>query len=566
MAQVLEELITRIKYDVDNAGLNRYLNAQKKIKKNTKDMIGLNSILAKGLRRLFVGAGAIMGINGLVQTYRNFDMVQRSLNALTGSAELGAEHFEFLKRAAMQTGTGIMEVAKAYRGYYYAAKTAGLADDELQHSFLGVMVGARVLGANKQQVGGAMLALEQMLNKTTVQAQEMNLQLGNAISGAKEMAAEAMGMTVPEFVEKMQKKMINSAEFVRKFGDYMYQTFINKLPEAMKSLDASVINLENAWLLFQYEVMKGGLGDEITKLTAELMQLLMSPEAKSFAKTLGVGLNLLGKALSFCVKHFRLILFLFGVNSLLKIGTVLNRLKFGILDIATSMNTGLTPALQNVVAQLANMIFYGGGLKNVMKALRVASVSLGKSFLWLTVIAGILYSIYLVFEDIFMYLTDPTALTMTGEMAKSSEDIRKSLESIKTSFIEIRPQLEALLPMITQFLTLLLPVMAKITEWGLWLGINFLDSVLGIVRAFSDWGDKTVTLKDRLQDLAKFLYSVIGVIGGAIAGFALTGGNPLGAIIGAVAGGISAIMNLIINALQKDLPEFEDAGDDEDYE
>ena len=44
MAQVLEELITRIKYDVDNAGLNRYLNAQKKIKKNTKDMIGLNSM------------------------------------------------------------------------------------------------------------------------------------------------------------------------------------------------------------------------------------------------------------------------------------------------------------------------------------------------------------------------------------------------------------------------------------------------------------------------------------------------------------------------------------------
>ena len=37
-------------------------------------------------------------------------------------------------------------------------------------------------------------------------------------------------------------------------------------------------------------------------------------------------------------------------------------------------------------------------------------------------------------------------------------------------------------------------------------------------------------------------------------------------LIGAVAGGISAIMNLIINALQKDLPEFEDAGDDEDYE
>ena len=37
-------------------------------------------------------------------------------------------------------------------------------------------------------------------------------------------------------------------------------------------------------------------------------------------------------------------------------------------------------------------------------------------------------------------------------------------------------------------------------------------------------------------------------------------------LIGALAGGISAIMNLIINALQKNLPEYEDAGDDIDEE
>lgn len=35
-------------------------------------------------------------------------------------------------------------------------------------------------------------------------------------------------------------------------------------------------------------------------------------------------------------------------------------------------------------------------------------------------------------------------------------------------------------------------------------------------------------------------------------------------LIGALAGGISAIMNLIIKALQQELPEYEDAGDLED--
>lgn len=37
-------------------------------------------------------------------------------------------------------------------------------------------------------------------------------------------------------------------------------------------------------------------------------------------------------------------------------------------------------------------------------------------------------------------------------------------------------------------------------------------------------------------------------------------------LIGALAGGISAIMNLIINALKQELPEYEDAGDDIDEE
>ena len=257
----------------------------------------------------------VKGIKSLVNTYRQIDMVQRSLNALTGSAEMGAKHFEFLKKAAFQTGTGLMQVAKAYRGYYYAAKTAGLADEELQHSFLGVMIGARVLGANNQQVGGAMLALEQMLNKTTVQAQEMNLQLGNAISGAKEMAAEAMGMSVPEFVDKMQKKMINSAEFVRKFGDYMYKTFINRLPEAMKSLDASVVNMQNAWLLFQTEVMggiRGGMGQALTKLARLIMQVLLSPKIKQMAHAIGFALEQVVNILNFLVQNLSTIIFLLG--------------------------------------------------------------------------------------------------------------------------------------------------------------------------------------------------------------------------------------------------------------
>ena len=299
-----------------NLIVNSQVNKVKEFNKNLKDTE--NSIartsnkigwLGKTLKRFF---GAYMGVNlikDLVNTHRKLDLVRRSLNALTGSAQMGAKHFEFIKKAAFETGTEIESIAKAYRGYYYAAKTAGLADEELQHSFLGVMVGARVLGSGKMSVSGAMLALEQMLNKTTVQAEEMNRQLGNAISGAREMAAEAMGMSVAEFTEKMQKKQIQSAEFVKKFGDYMYKTFIKKLPEAMKSLDANIVNLKNAWLLFKMEIMDKGAGREITKIVRTLMQIIMSPKTRVAIIAIGKALNFVFTIIRYLVDNIKIIMY-----------------------------------------------------------------------------------------------------------------------------------------------------------------------------------------------------------------------------------------------------------------
>lgn len=549
MSDILEELVTKFTYDVDDAGLRKYLRGQEKIKKSTKDMIGLNSVLAKGMRRLFFGAGAVMGVNSLINTYRQFDMVQRSLNALTGSAEEGAEHFEFLKRAAFQTSTGIMEVAKAYRGYYYAAKTAGLTNDELQHSFLGVMVGARVLGANKQQVGGAMLALEQMLNKTTVQAQEMNLQLGNAISGAKEMAAEAMGMSVPEFVEKMQKKMINSAEFVRKFGDYMYQTFINRLPEAMKSLDSSVINLQNAWLLFQNEIMKSGFGDELTKLVGNLMQLLLSPEAKSFAQMIGQALNAVGKALSFIVKHFKAILFFWGVSSIIQGIHSLAALRWRILDLATTMNGKLYPAMSSIVTALANMLFYGGGLNPVLKTLGSTALAVGKNFLWITAIAAALYGLYLIIEDIFTYINHPEWDSFTKNLVRDFPIFGEMLQDIQRTFEEIKPDLTELkdlfVKIMEQIAIFLHDSNAIETSIKLIIGVVIIlgEALAGVLKTINAIKDsvnpfkkpKGETPEERQQNIKKRNFTIPGGGAGAIIG------GTLGSIVAPGAGTAIAI-------------------------
>lgn len=434
MSDILEELVTKFTYDVDQAGLNKFLRNQDKINRNTKTMIGLNSTLSRVMRRIFFGAGAVLGINSLINTYRGLDLIRRSIEGLTKSTE----DWNYIQKEALRTGTDIEAVAKGYRNFYSAASMAGFDKSGIQEMYSDVLTASRAIGATQQQVSGALLALEQMLSKGKVSMEELRRQLGNALPGAFEIGAKAMGVTTQKFNE-MVKDGLASAEFVPKFTKELLNTYQEAFPEAIKSLDFAMVNLSTSWKLFQYEIMKGSAGQELAKTLNIITEFLQSPAAVSVAQGIGKALQLVVKALGFIVKHWKMILFVWGVNTLMQGVVSLSALRYRILDIATTMNNGLAPAMNNIVVALANMIFYGGGLKNVIKAIGTALIPLGRSMLWITAIAAALYGIYLVLEDIFTYINHPEAQSFTKDLAEKLPIIDEMIAYIKTTFDEMRP-------------------------------------------------------------------------------------------------------------------------------
>lgn len=431
---ILEELVTKFTYDVDQAGLNKYEQAQKKINKNTKDMIGLNTTLGKVMRRIFVGAGAVIGVRSMVTTYRSLDLIRRSIEGLTQSTQ----DWEYIQREAFRTATDIETVAAGYRNFYSAATMAGMDKDSVQTMYSGILEAGRAVGATQPQIKGALLALEQMFSKGKVSMEELRRQLGNALPGAFEVAAKAMGVTTQEFNELI-KKGVQATELVPKFTEEYRKTFAKSFPEAMKSLDAAMVNLSTSWKLFQYDLMNSGAGKELAKFFVEISKFLQSDEAKSFAKAIGVALQGVAKALQFLVKHFRMILFLFGVATLMQAVTSLSALRYRILDIATTMNNGLSPAMDNIVGQLANMIFYGGGFKNVIGAIGKALVPFGKWALIIAAVAAALYGIYLLLEDIFTYINHPEWESFTKDLVEQFPIINDMIEDMKKAFSEMQP-------------------------------------------------------------------------------------------------------------------------------
>ena len=96
------------------------------------------------------------------------------------------------------------------------------------------------MGLSAEQSSGAFMALQQMLSKGTVQAEELRGQLGERIPGAFEYAAQAMGVTTRELGKMLEQGQVVAEDFVPKFADVLRNQFAKDVPAAAASARAAM--------------------------------------------------------------------------------------------------------------------------------------------------------------------------------------------------------------------------------------------------------------------------------------------------------------------------------------
>lgn len=396
MATYLDELVQKI---VTKADLKGFDDLERKQKRAIKS----NDVLAQSFRRAFGIFFGIQGIRSVIQTKREIDLLQRSIQGLTGTAD----DWQYLRREAYRTGTSLTKAAQAYKNFYSAANMAGFQKPHIQSMFSDVLVAGRGIGANQQQVGAALLALEQMLSKGKVSMEELRRQMGNALPGSFEIAAKSMGVTTQEF-NKLLEAGLNSAEFVPKFTAMLRQELGKGFEANIKSLDFALVNLNTAWMEFQANILHGEAGEALAQLVRDITKILRS-------QALLKSIQMIGKALGFIIKHIRMFLFLFGVKKVIEYTIALKRLHLAIIAMSKS-----TAALGAVTRTLASgYAFIAGG--QVVMGLRMITAGLWAMVAptaliaakWTAIIAGIL-----MLQDVLLAMSDPDADTYTGSLAK----------------------------------------------------------------------------------------------------------------------------------------------------
>ena len=172
----------------------------------------------------------------------------RAMTLVTGSTEGAAESLDYVKRISNTLGLEITGTADNFVSLSAAAKGTALEGQATRDIFEAVSKAMSLLGKSSADTRGALLAIQQMISKGTVSAEELRGQLGERLPGAFQLAARAMGVTTAELGKLLEGGNVVAtdllpklaAELNKTFGETTYVTTfnaeLNRLINSLKSL------------------------------------------------------------------------------------------------------------------------------------------------------------------------------------------------------------------------------------------------------------------------------------------------------------------------------------------
>lgn len=202
--------------------------------------IGSITLLVTGLYKV-----AAASIKATMEVER---LQARFKAAAGGDVKEGAENFRFVAKVADQLGLKILDLGKSYSRLTAATAGTALEGQHTRNIFVSVAEAAAALRLESVEVEGAFRAIEQMVSKGNVQAEELRGQLGERLPGAFRLAARAMDMTTRELDRALRKGSITANQMLPALARELHKTFGSEALDNVRSMQGDINNLSNSML------------------------------------------------------------------------------------------------------------------------------------------------------------------------------------------------------------------------------------------------------------------------------------------------------------------------------
>jgi tape measure domain-containing protein len=249
----------------------------KNFKKGVNELKGQMASLRTSFASLAAGIGIGLGFKELITSLKNTSIqLDTAINTLKNvsyetqsvSTNVGdlntrfssfGENMEFIKRISNEYGQDLVTLTNSFAHFKAASNSAGLSLKEQQYIFEQLTRAAAFYHMSQDQMGNTMLAVTQMLSKGKVAAQELKLQLGNALPGAVNIMAKALGASTAELEDMIENGEVISKDAVPKLARELENITRNG---SFDSLQLSLNKFKNAWYDF---TTKSGFGEFFKK-------------------------------------------------------------------------------------------------------------------------------------------------------------------------------------------------------------------------------------------------------------------------------------------------------------
>jgi tape measure domain-containing protein len=247
---------------------------------------GVNNVL--GAMGVTLGIAGIVKVAGDVRQARiEMDAITNSLAAGVQSSELAGLEFEYVSKRAEYLGLNLQKTAMDYASLVAASKGTSMEGEKTRAVFDGVTTASTALHLSADKTSNVLRALTQMMSKGTVQSEELKGQLGEALPGAFQLAAKAMGWTTAELQKHLDKGEVMASEMLPKLAAEMQNRFGKQIPDAIKSTQAEMNRLDNALFKLKLSLADSGMfssfargGTQVAEVAQDI--IMYTGQAKVF--------------------------------------------------------------------------------------------------------------------------------------------------------------------------------------------------------------------------------------------------------------------------------------------
>lgn len=195
-----------------------------------------------GVKDALTAIATAAALQDLVRTAAQFEAMEKGLEALTGSSAQARAEMDYITKTADRLGISAKDAAESYVSLSAATKGTALEGQNTRAIFESVSSAMAKLGKSSAETQQAMAAIGQMASKGTVSMEELRGQLGEALPGAMQAAARAMGVTVSELDKLVSSGKVTAEELLPKLAAELTKTFGTEPPE---TINAALARLQN---------------------------------------------------------------------------------------------------------------------------------------------------------------------------------------------------------------------------------------------------------------------------------------------------------------------------------